>query len=100
MSEPLDLSFVGVDLPREERETVIVRADDEDGYTVTTDSPPMARKLAKLCAAMGIPLERHGEKAVRCILPVRAVSLRAPVQLSDEERARRAERLRESRVPA
>ena len=58
----------------------------------------MARKLAKLCEAMGIELQPEGHWGVRAILPKGAVKLSKRSAISDAERERRAVRLAAARA--
>lgn len=89
---------IGDGLSRAERETIISRSDADDAWNVYTSSPHMARKLQKLCDAMDVTLVPVGTWGVRCLLPVRCVSLRRLVELSDDEKQRRADVLRQSRA--
>lgn len=85
-----DIAHVGRDMPREERETIISRADDESVWCVITFSPVMARKLAKLHAKQGFRAEKFGSSGLRCYLPVKALSLRTIREISPEIKAERA----------
>lgn len=86
------------DLSREERETIIRRSDADKTWTIHTSSPIVARKLEKLCDAMGITLTKISEWTWMCIVPLSCVSLRRLVQISDAERIRRSARLAATRT--
>lgn len=85
-----DIAHVGSGMPREERETIISRADDEAVWCVTTFSPVMARKLQKLHAKQGFRAELFGRSGLRCFLPVKSLSLRTIREISPEIKAERA----------
>lgn len=91
----IDISHVGFELSREERETIISRAEDEALWCVTTSSPTFARKLLRLHEKRAFPIEKYGRSAVRCFLPVKSVSLRALLEISPEIKAQRAAAFRE-----
>lgn len=94
----MDISHVGHDLSREERETIISRADDQDTWCIVTFSPAMARRLVKVASTMGIEIEQFGSNGIRCFLPRGCVNPRALLEISPEERTRRAERLARTRA--
>lgn len=85
-----DIAQVGSGMSRDERETIISRADDESVWCVTTFSPVMARKLQKLHAKQGFSAELFGRSGLRCFLPVKSLSLRTIREISPEIKAERA----------
>jgi hypothetical protein len=92
----MDLSGIGNGLTREERETTIILNDQDDVIEISTASPVMARKLAKLAEAYGVALTINGPWDVRATLPIKCLSLRAPRaprEISDAERDRMRARL-------
>lgn len=90
-----DISHVGKNLSRDERETIISRADDEQAWCITTFSPVMARKLAKLHAKQSFRVEKYGERGLRAWLPRASVSLRTRREISPEIKAQQAAAFRE-----
>jgi len=91
----IDISHVGFELSRDERETIISRAEDQDAWCVTTFSPAFARKLLRLHEKRPFPIEKYGRSGVRCFLPLKSVSLRALLEISPEIKAQRAAAFRE-----
>lgn len=82
---------IGDGLSREERESILTFTEAGDTIEVSTASPVFARKLEKLCAAWGVPIDYRSPWDVRAVLPVKCLSLRLPRaqrEISDEERAR------------
>jgi hypothetical protein len=79
---------IGNGIGNAERETIIRISDDEESWDVYTSSPKWYRRISKIADALGIePTLAQG--GARFTLPTRCVSLRKPVVLSDEERAKR-----------
>jgi hypothetical protein len=90
-------NLIGNGLSRRERETIIRIAEDEDVWEVYTSSPVSFRKLSKIADALGIePVLLQG--GARFKLPKACVSLRKPINLSDEARSRLAERMRKNNL--
>lgn len=77
---------IGAGLSREERETVITLNEQDDVLEISTSSPIFARKLEKLCQAMGATVEYHGPWDVRATLPVKCLRLSPPRVVSDAQR--------------
>ena len=90
-------NLIGNGLSRRERETIIRIAEDEDVWEVYTSSPVSFRKLSRIADALGIePVLMQGGAKFK--LPKACVSLRKPINLSDEARSRLAERMRENNL--
>lgn len=61
-----------------ERETVITKAADEKGWTVSTWIPKHARKLTKIAVLWGVPTSKMAFGGVIVTLPEKAVRFAAP----------------------
>lgn len=86
---------IGEGLSRAEREIVIRKSDDEELLDVWTSSPLWARRLAKLAKAWGVEGEAS-QGGISYKLPIKAISLRKPRILTDEQRARLTSRARKN----
>lgn len=78
-------------LSRMERETIIRRADDEECWDVFSESPVMLRKLERFQGRDGVSFERISDTAYQYRLPMNAVRIVVPRQVSEAEMARRRE---------
>ncbi len=85
-----------------ERETVILMSDADGIATITTHQRRILTKLEGNPSAVKVEGLTHGSTAgAKFEIPARLVSLRnGTVQLSDEERKARADRMREVRKQA
>lgn len=81
-----------VDLALIERETVVSTNDAEDFWNVCTASPVWIRKLDAIGAELVKVYQGGTHRHYR--LASNMLTMRKPIQLSDEERARRANILR------
>lgn len=96
----MESDSIGIGLSREERETVIAFHEGSDTLEISTSSPVFVRRLEKLHESMGFTLERRSPWDIRATLPIQSLRINRPIQLSDEERERRADRLRQRRAVA
>jgi hypothetical protein len=81
-------------LSQQEQELVISKCADEKQWCCTSSDPMYTRRLRKLAAALNIPVKELNEHTIRVYLPVKCLTLRTPLVLSDEQRALRADALR------
>ncbi len=70
-------------LTRAEQEVVAVWDAEGRAWWVAATYPPMVRKLRRLAAAYGLPVEEQGPGIRVTGLPTTAVSLRAPRRARD-----------------
>lgn len=81
-------------LTRQERETIIRKADDQDTWNVFSESPRDIRRFTKRWG----PGTQVSSTAVVWTVDEKLLSPRSPRTISDEERAKRAERMRQIRA--
>ena len=84
-------------IPREERETIISKADDERTWHVYSCSPSMIRKIRRVAAKIGAQIETLGADGIEVDLPRNAVSFRCPRTKTEGGRAASAQRLADAR---
>lgn len=82
--QTMTLAKIGDGLSRPERETIIRTSDGDDGWEIYTASPVMARRLAKLCETLGIPLEPVGHWGYGRICPTAPSNSLNPVRLATQ----------------
>lgn len=88
-------------IPRYERETVILRSDDEEKWTVYSCSPPMMRRLSKLIGRDGVEVLRNELDTIELLIPKAWVSIRAVRahrHLTPEQRKAMGKRLQAGRI--
>jgi hypothetical protein len=78
-------------LTRAEQETIITRTADQSEWIVYSCDPAMKRRLAKLAETLGISPAIRDRDSVEYLLPLSCISLRAPLQVSEEQRAKQVE---------
>ena len=91
------IDHVGQNYTREERETTMTRSEAGDHWSIYTASPVMARRLTKLAAAWGVEVQPYGDSGIVVDLPLKAISFRNPLVISDERKAESAARLQRAR---
>jgi hypothetical protein len=72
---------------RAERETHVWRADDEDRWSIYTESPPIMRRLRTLAATHGIDCEAVEDYGVRARIPKAWLRITPTRDVSDAQRA-------------
>lgn len=82
-----------------EREIILTIADDEEGWTIFTDSTRMTRKLLAVAARWGLRPERAGA-GYQFTLPRAAVRFAGPVRVSERQRQAGRDALRNARLSA
>ena len=81
-----------------EREVVCTIADDEDSWTVFTDSARLTRRLLRVAVQWGVTPARRG-LGYEFSLPLAAVKFSGPRRLTDAKRAQLARARAASRKP-
>ena len=84
-------------LTREERETIITWSEVDEEMEITTWSQPMVRRLRKLAPEYNAEVQEIGFDCVQVSLPRKALTLRKPRVLSNEQKQAQTERLRKAR---
>jgi len=74
--------------PRQERETTITFSEVEDTASIWTSSESMYRKLKKL----GYSPTEDGERSATFNIPKKCVSIRRPVVITEERKAKLRQR--------
>lgn len=76
-------------LPKDERETIISRMDDEDAWNVYTCAIPMRDHMIALAKKHHLKLVEVDEYGIEVTVPKAWVSIRPPRRVSEEEREAR-----------
>jgi len=82
-----------------ERELQISMCDDEDMLCITSSSPYWTRRILKAADSAGAEVKRiHNDETIRVYLPKRYLVIKAPRQMSEEQKAAASERLKTARA--
>lgn len=74
-------------LSKAEQETIIRRAEDEDGWDIYTASPSFTRRLRKVAQAVGVEVTEVDGYGLRVILPRKCVKLSIPRKPTEAQMA-------------
>jgi len=78
---------------REEQETTLVFDNSTGKWSVYTNVPKHIRKLAKLTEILTLESENDKPIAIKCVLNEKQVSMKKERVMSEEQRAKAAERM-------